>query len=193
MIKKFCVSIGLASLLLACNSDSKEGSYQQVDESSAIVPMGGNVAEHVTAAALEETNYVERVRQSFVPLQEELRKAKGKVPGIGDATVLVDEHFNLLIENKNEGSIIQTKVNLKNLNNEQGGMMLIPDKQPGEFPGLRVFVKEGKPGVQIIQDGKQIREDKQLEIFLADRPGIERVTPAVLQALNIANGNLPKE
>lgn len=192
MIKKISFSLAIASLLLACNSEPKEGNYQQVEQRSAAVPTGGNAAEQLTAAALEETNYVERVRQSFVPLQEEIRKAKGKVPGIGDVTVLVDEQFNLLIENRYEGSVVQTKVNLKHLNNSQGGMMLIPDKNPGEFPGLRILVKDGQPGVQILKDGKLEKEEKQLEIYLADRSAIERITPAVLQALNIANGNLPE-
>lgn len=188
MIKKICFSLAIASLLLACNADPKEGNYQQVEQPGS----AGNNTEGQATAPLEETNYVERVRQSFVPLQEEIRNAKGKVPGIGEVTVLVDENFNLLMENHNDGSLTQTKVNLKNLNNAQGGMMLIPDKNPGEFPGLRVFVKEGKPGVQIIKDGKVEKEERQLEIYLADRPAIERITPAVLQALNIANGNMPE-
>ncbi len=191
MLKNFAYFIAATSLLLACNSEPKDGNYQSVEEGINAVPTNGN-AEQLAAAALEEGDLLGRVRQSFIPLQEEYRKANGKVTGVGEVTVSVDENYNLLIENKVNGSIEQTKVNLKSLNNAQGGMMLIPDNAPGEFPGLQVFVKDGQPGVQILKDGKLVREDRQLEIHLADRPAIERITPAVLQAMNIASGNLPE-
>ncbi len=191
MIKKLMFSLAVA-MFFACNSDPKDSSFQQVETNSPEIPENASPTERLKAVALEESNYLERIRQSFVPLQEEYRKANGKVPEVGEVTIFVDENFTLLIENKFKGSTYQTKVNLKNLNNAQGGMMLVPDKEPGEFPGLKIFVKDGKPGVVITKDGKQVREDKQLEIYLADRPGIERVTPAILQALNIANGNLPE-
>jgi len=180
-----------ASLLLACNSEPKDGNFQSVEEGISAVPTNGT-AEQMAAAALEEGDLLGRIRQSFIPLQEEYRKANGKVTGVGEVSISVDENFNLLIENRVNGSVEHTKVNLKNLNNAQGGMMLIPDNAPGEFPGLKVFVKDGQPGVQILKDGKLVREDRHLEIHLADRPGIERITPAVLQALNIASGNLPE-
>ncbi|MBK9014852.1 MAG: hypothetical protein IPM82_12665 [Saprospiraceae bacterium] len=191
MMKKLMFSLAVA-MFFACNSDPKDSNFQQVEANSPDVPANASPSEQLKAVALEESNYLERVRQSFVPLQEEYRKANGKVPGIGEVNIFVDENYTLLIENKFKGSTYQTKVNLKNLNNAQGGMMLIPDKEPGEFPGLKVFVKDGKTGVEIIKDGKLVREDKQLEIYLADRPGIERITPAILQALNIANGKLPE-
>jgi len=191
MMKKLMFSLAVA-MFFACNSDPKDGNFQQVETNSPEIPENASPSERLKAVALEESNYLERIRQSFVPLQEEYRKANGKVPEVGEVTIFVDENFTLLIENKFKGSAYQTRVNLKNLNNAQGGMMLVPDKEPGEFPGLKIFVKDGKPGVEIIKDGKLLREEKQLEIYLADRQGIERVTPAILQALNIANGNLPE-
>ncbi len=190
-MKKLMFSLAVA-LLFACSSDPKDTNFQQVEANSPDVPPNASPSEQLKAVALEESDYLQRIQQSFVPLQEEYRKANGKVPGIGEVNIFVDENYTLLIENKFKGSTFQTKVNLKNLNNAQGGMMLIPDKTPGEFPGLKVFVKDGKTGVEIIKDGKLLREDKQLEIYLTDRPGIERITPAILQALNIANGNLPE-
>ncbi|MCF8244463.1 MAG: hypothetical protein K9J37_07090 [Saprospiraceae bacterium] len=192
MMKKLIFPLAFAALFFACKNDSKDSSFQQVEANSPAIPADGSPADQLRAVAMEETNYLQRVRQSFVPLQEEYRNANGKVPGIGEVNIFVDDNYTLLIENKFKGSTYQTKVNLKNLNNAQGGMALVPDNAPGEFPGLKVYVKDGKPGVELSKDGKVVREERQLEIFLADRPGIERVTPAILQALNIANGNLPK-
>lgn len=192
MTKKLIGLALISSLFFACQSDSKDANLQQVETNSPNVPAGATPAEQLQAVALEESDYLERIKQSFLPLQQEYRKATGKVPGIGDVNIFVDEKFTLLIENKYKGSSYQTKVNLKNLNNEQGGMSLVPDNKPGEFPGLKVFVKDGKPGVEIWKDDVLQRELRQLEIYLADRAGIERVTPTILQALNIANGNLPE-
>ena len=182
----------IPSLFFACSNEPKDANFQAVDANIPAAATGASATEQLTAMAIEESNYIERVRQSFVPLQEEYRKAKGKVPGVGDVTIFVDDNFTLLIENKLDGSTYQTKVNLKNLDNEQGGMRLVPDNNPNEFPGLKVFVKDGKPGVEIIKDGKVEKEVQELEIHLADRPAIERVTPAILQALNIANGKMPQ-
>lgn len=182
----------ISSLFFACQSDTKDSNVEHVEANAPNVPAGATPAEQLQASALEESDYLERIKQSFIPLQQEYRKATGKVPGIGDVNIFVDQNYTLIIDNKFKGSDYQTKVNLKNLNNAQGGMSLIPDNAPGEFPGLKVFVKDGKPGVEIWKDNALQRELRQLEIYLADRPGIERVTPAILQALNIANGNLPE-
>lgn len=191
MTKNLLVFAVISSLFIACQSDSKDSKLEQVESNSPNLPAGATPAEQLQAAALEESDYLERVKQSFVPLQQEYRKATGKVPGIGEVNIFVDEKYTLVIDNKYKGSDYQTKVNLKNLNNAQGGMSLIPDNNPGEFPGLKIFVKDGKPGVEIWKDNALQREERQLEIHLADRAGIERVTPAILQALNIASGNLP--
>ncbi len=187
--------LGLAvvfSLFFACKNDSKDANLEHVEANAPIVPTGASPTEQLQAIALEEGDYLQRIKQSFLPLQEEYRKANGKVPGIGEVNIFVDKNYTLLIENKYKGSIYKTMVNLKNLNNAQGGMSLVPDNAPGEFPGLKVFVKDGKPGVEVWKDDLLQRELRQLEIYLADRPGIERVTPAILQGLNIANGTIPE-
>lgn len=184
----------LVLAFVACRNDNQKGDFQKVEAPPVSeTPTNASPTEQMRAVAIEESNYLERIRQSFVPLQEEYQKASGKVQGIGVVNIFVDEKYTLLMENTFKGHVYQTKVNLKDLNNQQGGMMLIPDQSPGEFPGLRIFVKEGRPGVEKIKDGKLEKEERQLEIFLADRPGIERITPAILQALNIANGDFPKE
>lgn len=185
-------SLAVTALLFACGNEPKDGDFQQVGADSPEIPANASPTEQLQAVALEETDYLKRIQQSFVPLQQEYQKANGVVPNIGEVGIYVDKNYTLMIENKFKGSTYQTKVNLKNLNNAQGGMMLIPDNAPGEFPGLKIFVKDGMPGVEIIKDGKLVREERQLEIYLADRAGIERVTPAILQALNIANGNMPE-
>ncbi|MBI1225524.1 MAG: hypothetical protein GC192_09845 [Bacteroidetes bacterium] len=191
MTKKLMFFIVFTALFFACQQDSKSNDYEKVDGNS-IVPTGATSTDILTAAALEETDYLQRIKQSFVPLEQEYQKANGVVPGVGEVHVFVDKNYVLLIENTYKGSVYQSKVNLKNLNNAQGGMSLMPDNAPGEFPGLKIYVKDGKPGVEMLKDGKLVKEARELDIYLADRAGIERVTPAILQGLNVASGNLPE-
>lgn len=191
MFKKILFPVAFAALFFTCKNDPKPDNFQAVDANQPMVPENATPSEKLKATAIDESNYMERVRSSFIPLQEEYRKANGKVPGIGEVNVFVDDNFVLLIENTHGGHTYQTKVNLKNLNGEQGGLMLIPDRNPGEFPGLKILVLDGRNGVEIIKDDKLVREARQLEIFLADRTAIERVTPAIVQALNVVNGKVP--
>ena len=186
-------TLAIAAGLIACNSDTNENGLEKVDANAAAVPANASPTEQIKAMALEEGDIIGRTKQSFIPLQEEYRKASGKVPGVGEVNVFVDDQFTFMIENKANGHVYQTKVNLKDLESEQGGLSLIPDDgQTIKFPGLKLNTKGGKKAVQHLTDGKVVKEESYLEIFLADRPGIERVTPAILQGINIANDKMPK-
>lgn len=188
MVFTLAIAIGL----IACKNESKD-SFQNVEANAAEVPANASPMEQIKAVALEEGDIIGRTKQSFIALQEEYKKASGKVPGIGEVNVFVDDNFTLMIENKADGHVYQTKVNLKDLESEQGGLSLIPDDgQKIKFPGLKLNTKGGKAAVEHLKDGKQVKTENFLEIYLADRPSIEKVTPAILQGINIANDKMPK-
>ncbi len=140
------------------------------------------------AEALQETDYLGRVKSSLITLQEEFNKSQGKVKGQGKVSVFVDENFILLLKNETGSDVFESKVNLKNLSWENGGMELIPNTKPGDFPGFRIHKRAGKPGVEIFKNGKLEKEQDFLEIFLAERSNVERAVPAVVQALMVAQG-----
>lgn len=186
MTKKLIFSWTLAVVLLAaCKNDNS----QQDTPNTEPVPaeQSQTPLEKLKARALEETDYIGRVRNSFIPIQDELTKAEGKIPSIGKVTVFVDDHFVLLIKNEKGKDVYETKVDLHNLNPADGGMMLIPDLKPGDFPGIKILALDGKPGVQFFKNGKLEKEERFLEIYLPQRHNIERIAPALSQALLITH------
>jgi len=143
--------------------------------------------EELKAKALREEDTYGRVKQSLVTLQDAYTKSEGKIPNRGKVTVFLDEHLTMQIKNEYKGDVYETKVNLTDLNAENGGMKLLPGLAPGDFPGLLVFTLEGKGKVEQYKNGKLISEDNQLEIYMPGRASIERLTPALVQAINVAH------
>lgn len=188
--KKIGYLLVVAVFSSACGHDPKPGEFVKVESAQPAVDSTATAMEKIKARAIAEDDYVGRVRSSLTVLQEEYTNAKGKIKGIGDVSVKVDELFNLLIENKEGGHVYTTQVNLKNLNPEQGGLQLIPDLTEAEDPGLKIMVLDGKPGVVYSIDGAKQREDKWLEIRLPERKNIERLTPAMVQALYVVHGKI---
>ena len=174
-----------AVLLSGCGQDSNTQT-PDAPQATQAEPVATPL-EKLKANALEETDYIGRVRNSFAVVQQELTKAEGKIPSLGKVSVFVDDNFVLLIKNEKDGDVFETKVNLKDLDPNDGGMMLIPDMKSGEFPGIKMFVQQGKPGVQYLKNGKLEREDNKLEIYLPTRPDIEKIAPALSQALLVTN------
>jgi hypothetical protein len=140
------------------------------------------------SSALQESDTLGRLRQSFIVLQEEFNKSKGIVPDVGDITVTVDEKHNLRIENKLDGHTYLTVVKVADLQRKNNGMLLLPDFAPRKHPGLKIKVKPGRPKVQIYKDGKLDKEMEYIEFSLKDRVSMEKVVPAIVQAMNVANG-----
>jgi hypothetical protein len=192
MMKKLMLPL-IASLFFACqNEPAKEGASNAANPET---PSGesptsdASALENMKGIALEESDTLGRIRQSFIALQEEFEKAKGKVPDVGDVKISVTERFDLVIQNTFGGHVYITKVNIKDLKRKDGGMNLLPDFPPREFPGLKIYVKEGSPNVQRYKDGNLEKEENFIEFYLKDRPSIEKVVPAIVQAMNLANGH----
>jgi hypothetical protein len=188
---KILFPIALLLILAACkNENSKVNDGDSNTQAVGQAPPGSSTYsyEDVKAQALKEEDTYGRVKQSLVTLQDAFTKSEGKMPNRGKVTVFLDEHLTMQIKNEYKGDVYETNVNLKNLNPENGGMKLVPDLSEGDFPGLLVFTLEGKGKVEQYKNGKLISEDNQLEIYMPDRASIERITPAIVQALNVAHG-----
>ncbi len=196
-MKKLFLLAVFASTLLACQEaqtteQDSAASITNLPETQATSPTANSeiaAAEAMRATALEETDTLGRLRQSFVALQEEFVKSKGIVPDVGDVKVTVDEKHNLRIENKLNGHTYLTVVKVADLQSKDNGMMLLPDSETRKFPGLNIKVKPGRPKAQLFKDGKLEKELDFIEFSLKDRPSMERVVPAIVQAMNIVNGS----
>lgn len=173
--------------LSACNNEKNQSAGNDQSPAAKTENTETNAIEHLKENAVPENDYHKRVKNSFLPLQEEFRKAKGVVPGIGTMHVYVDKFYTLMLKNEIDGDVFETKVSLKHLNPNNGGMSLIPDREPGEFPAVRLHVLSGREGVEIWKNGELISEEDALTIYLPDRKSVEKITPAIAQALNIVH------
>lgn len=205
MTKKIILLSIVAALFNACKNEpsataglSENPAATTPSAASDTIQMDGTSAspaaaqynaavEKLRSQAIQETDYYARVQASIVPLQEELTRAKGKIPDLGKVTVSVDEHFNLLIRNEIGKDVLETKAPLKDLNVANGGMDLIRDTDPGTFPGIRLRTIPGRPEIQFFKNGKLEKTEAFLEIYLPTRPNIERIVPVMVQTINIVN------
>ncbi len=169
----------LLLLIIACNGDTPEA--PQAPET----PPPPKPYENLRSIAIPEEDIMSRIELGLNTLQYEYDQSAPSMPDLGKMTVLVDEACNLTIRNEKNGDVYETKVNMHDLNIEQGGMRLIPDQQPGEFPGLRIKTINDIPVVSILKNGKEITYDNELVIYLANRKSIEKVTPAMVQTIRI--------
>jgi len=133
----------------------------------------------------EQSEMDRRLQPTAVVLQEEFARSEEFMPGLKDVKVSIGADCILSISNRAFGKEI-TRVNLKDL--DPGGFSLIPDVNEGDFPGLRIRTKDGAPAVEVLKNGVLINQKTELVLFLADRPAIERITPYMLQAMNICQG-----
>jgi len=163
MIQKFFLFI-LPISLLACRSDSPETAAS--DPQAPLSP-----TEQLKAAAVDESDIYGRLQLTVAVLQEEYARSETAMPGLKNVKISIDADCFLLIANQVNGGTT-TRVKLRDL--DPRGFSLIPDLNAGEFPGLRIKAKEGAAANELI-------------IYLADRPAIERITPYLLQAVNICN------
>jgi hypothetical protein len=183
-------AIALILIFAACKNEAPNSNLDSNAQAVGQAAPGSSAysVEDLKSQALKEEDTYGRVKQSLVTLQDAYTKSEGKMPNLGKVTVFLDDHLTMQIKNEYKGDVYETNVNLKNLNPENGGMKLIPDLAEGDYPGLLVFTLEGKGKVEQYKNGKLISEDNQLEIYMPDRASIERITPALVQAINVAHG-----
>ncbi len=140
------------------------------------------------ANAFDEDDIFGRVNHSLGLVQKQLTISNTLDTPKGKQTIFVDERFTIIVRSEVDGNVYDAKVNLKNLNQQNGGMRLLPDREPGDLPGFAISVIDGKPGVELSKNGEKISEERELKIYMADRSLIEQSLPAFLQALNVVHG-----
>ncbi|MEY3050737.1 MAG: hypothetical protein RLY31_522 [Bacteroidota bacterium] len=187
MSKFFLPSCCLVLIMAACQQDGSpaaDATATGLPEASPTLS-GSQLA---ASQAMEETDYIGRSRRSLEKIQRLYDQAAGKMPGLGKVSTRIDDDFTLTIQNELPDGTVRTVVNLKHINPSDGSIMLIPDTQPGEFPGIRLQVLEGRPGVSIYQNDQLSAETMFLELYMPTRSDIEQMAPVLVSILNIVHG-----
>ena len=141
------------------------------------------------ANSFDENDTFGRVNHSIGQVQKQFVISNQLDTPKGKQSISIDEQFDVIVRSEVDGKVYDTKVNLKNLD-QRNGMRLIPNRELDELPGFGISVIDGKPGVEIIENGKVVREERELQIYMADRSLIEQAVPAFLQALNVVHGRI---
>lgn len=171
----------------AATDETKQELKPLVNEPVA-TPLASDRMAELQANAFDENDHVGRVKHSIELIQKQFIMSNKFNTPKGQQTITVDDDYNMVMTSEKDGQIQETKVNLKNLDQRNGGMRLIADVEKDDLPGFGIKVMPGKPGVELFTNGKKTGEEKELKIFMADRSLIEQAVPAFLQALNIVHG-----
>lgn len=184
----------VAAMALGCGNDNPAvQNATPVGERQWIKSETGDRKEELKANAIPIDDTQALVRYSLQTLQEAYNKANGKVPNVGKVTVLVDDNLNMVLNNEQGLNTTTSVVNLKSLNSDPQKLGIIVNRNADEFPGLKIYVRQGEPKVEITKNGKDPVKQDFLEIILADRTDVERVASALLTAAESAQGILPEE
>ncbi|HHM21032.1 MAG TPA: hypothetical protein ENJ20_03315 [Bacteroidetes bacterium] len=193
MKKTFIYSL---SILIACLSACDRGNPDPQnataikDRSEQQVVTGGSPSDDLKANAIDMGDTRKMVEWSLGRVQEELRKSAKEIDDLGEVTVLVDDHFQMIIRNKNNGEVTEQRVLLANLDTDMKKMKIIVNYGDVPFPGFRMPVVEGKPGVEIYKNGKKVETKKTLDLTLAERKQVQLVISALTQAIRAVRGDM---
>ncbi len=166
---------------------------QAVGEKKHIpVAEGSTKSDELKANSVDEGNTKAVATRALQSLQEAYKRAAGKVPNIGEVTILVDDNMNLLIENKSGSSTITTQVNLTSIDTDFKKIEIIPNRDGNEFPGFKIKTLSGKPKVAILKNGTKEKEMDYLEIFMSSREDIHKSMTSITLAAQAAQGSLPQ-
>lgn len=166
MMQKFFLFISLIAFLACKSEPSNPQNDSDPDTGPAETPI-----EQLKSRAVEEGDIYGRLQPTATVLQEEYARSEKSIPNLKNVQVSIDADCLLTIVNQANGGETR-RINLRNLDPQ--GFSLIPDQNAGDFPGLRIRAREGA-------------SESELIIYMADRPAIERITPYLLQAVNICN------
>jgi len=189
MLQKIILFIVVAIIFAACVNEpqpSAETPKTPQKESSAVVETASGKKMVLPDKPVGEDDLMGRMAFGIRTLQEEFDRSSADMQMIGNVKVVIDEQANLLIQNEVNGSLKEMKVNLNDLETGQGGFQLLPDQEEGEYPGLLIHTKQNAQKVAYYVDGKLRQRSGELQLFMVDRSAIERITPAMLQTIRIA-------
>ena len=119
MVKKSIYLFVFVSLFLSCTSENPDVvNAEPVGDKVWVKSESGKKTDELKANASSEGEQKEMMSKALQTLQAGYNASKGKVPGVDDVTVLLDDNMNLLIENKSGGTTTTTQANLKSLDTD---------------------------------------------------------------------------
>lgn len=184
MFQKIILFSSIVLLLIACGGETASTTTPaQADTASKVTKNGDS---RIPKKAVDETDLMGRMAFGIKTIQEEYDRSSANMRSIGKVTVSVDERANFVIRNEVNGEVKETKVNLRDLDTNQGAFRLIPDAEEGDAPGLLIQTIQNKQKVEHSVDGKVRQRNSELQIFMMDRDAIGRVAPALLQTIRLA-------
>ncbi|HHJ50488.1 MAG TPA: hypothetical protein ENJ88_06230 [Phaeodactylibacter sp.] len=167
----------------SCQSHSSENTSGQTQEENTEELTGKDLLQSLREQAVAEDDKPGRIEQALKPIREEYAKSEKVLASLKDVKVEMGEDCILHIYNHARGRE-EVRVDALKLDVE-GGFSLIPDLNPGDLPGLRIRTIGGESAVEFYRDGKLTGTQDALEIYMAERSNIERITPALVQLLRV--------
>ena len=192
MLRSSILLLAFACIIFSCRRDNPDVvNATPVGDKVWKKTESGKKADELRANATKEDDIKGLATSSLQTLQQAYKAASGKVPGVGEVTVLVDDNLNLLIENKSGSNTTTTQVNLKSIDTDFKHLEIISNHQADVFPGFRIKVLPGQAKVVVLKNGSKEKELDYLEIYLAKRSDVEHSISAITLAAQAAQNSLP--
>ncbi len=192
MVKNSILLFALLILFFSCSRENPEVvNATPVGESTWVKTDSSKKTDELKANATNGGDPKSMMTKALQTLQQSYTASKGKVPGVDDVTVLIDDNQNLIIENKSGSNTTTTKVNLKSLDTDFNNIKILSDSQKNEHPGFRINVLPGTTKVEVLKNGSKEKELDFLEIFLAERSDVHHSISALTMAAQVAQNTLP--
>jgi hypothetical protein len=185
----------LATFFVACqpSNQNMENAEAVQDRSAQEVVTGGKPSENLRANAIKAGDFAKQAEWSLGLIQEQLKKSAGKVNGLGEVSILLDDNFQMAIRNNYNGEMIEKRVSLANLDTDIKNIEIISDSHGHPNPGLKFKVLDGKPGVEVYKDGSKTETLKELELIFAERKMVHKAISAMTNAVNASRGIVHEE
>ncbi len=185
----FFLSLLLAIVFAACESESvRDQAVEDLAASGETKQQAGqtlsgkDLLDSLRQQAVREDDKAGRIAMSLKPLREEFAKSEKVMPDLKQVRLEVGEDCILHLYNEAHGKE-EIRVDLLKL--DLNGFSLIPDFTQEDWPGLRIRTVNGEAAVEVYRDGKLVESRESLEIYMAERKNIERITPVMVQLLRI--------
>ncbi|MBI1224096.1 MAG: hypothetical protein GC192_02555 [Bacteroidetes bacterium] len=156
----------------------------QGDTGQAVQP---TVAAEVTQTpGFEDTLYW--VRAALVDVRYVLKSSHRAAPALGETTITIDSAYILSIKTMKNGTLLESKVNVKDLDLGENGVYFIPPVKAGSYPGFSIKVKPERPDVKQFKNSKMVGNTRELEFYLPDQQYVEWLILQFLHVSGFAQG-----
>lgn len=177
--------------ILACNRENPSVvNPEPVGDKNWVTSDTGKKTDELKANSVQGGDPKAMMSRALQTLQTAYKAANGKVIGVGEVTVLLDDANNLIIENKSGSSTISTMVNLKSIDTDFKHIEILSDSQGHPSPGFRIKTLPGQPKVEVTKGGSKSEMDY-LEVILSERADVQHSLSALTMAAQIAQNTLP--